>query len=442
MPFPPQPTQVKCPQCTQPFIASLHSIIDVGEEAQLKESLLRGRLNVVQCPFCGYKGILSAPLLYHDPDKELLLCLLPMEMGLKGPDQERIIGGLTNALLDALPPQKRRAYMLQPKTVLSFQRLVEEILLAEGITKEMLDDQVKKTRLIQDLQARVGDPEKLKELVEAERENLDYEFFLLLSASIDAARKDGDEVGVKGLTKLREQLLELIGAPRRIIPEPLAEGITGEEVIEKLLEAEDEAQLEGLIIANRPLLDYGFFQTLTDQIEAAQGKGDEERAQRLADLRSKVLDITDEVDKQARAAMQRAADLLRRILEDDDPRKMVQDHIEQIDETFLLVLSANIAHAREEKQEKVAQSLEGLYGYIISQLEERMPPEIKLINRLLATEEVGEREKILRGSSDLVNDRLLQLMEAIARDLERQGRGESAKLLREIRDQAAKVAAS
>ncbi|MFQ6059214.1 MAG: CpXC domain-containing protein [Anaerolineae bacterium] len=433
--IPPQPIQVNCPQCRQPFIAHIYSVIDVGERPEFKEQLLRGRLNLATCPYCGGQAMLGAPLLYHDPAKELLLCLVPMELNLNREEQERLIGTMTNALMEALPPEKRKAYLLQPKTVFSLQRLAEEILQADGITREMLDEQARRAQLIQDLLVCLDDEERLKALVEERRGELGYEFFLMLAASMNAAWEDGDKIRTQRLSRLREKLLELTGP----ILEPLPEGATYEDLIRALLEAEGEAQLWGLAIANRHFLDYGFFQTLTGQIEAAQAAEETELAQRLTELRAKVLEIADELDRQARAAMERAADLLRRILDSDDPRGTIQEHIEDIDEVFLFVLSANIAQARAEKREEIAKGLEVLYGYILAQLEARMPPEMQLVNRLLRAEDAQAREELLRQESALVDQQFLGLVQAVADDAQRQGQAEMATCLQEIGEQVEKM---
>ena len=53
--------------CRQPVQANLYSIIDVGKQPQLKDALLRGQINAINCPHCGYRGMLGSPVLYHDP---------------------------------------------------------------------------------------------------------------------------------------------------------------------------------------------------------------------------------------------------------------------------------------------------------------------------------------------------------------------------------------
>src|SRR4051812_4175281 len=107
----PQATTVRCPNCRQPVQANLYSIIDVGKQPQLKDALLRGQINAINCPHCGYRGMLGSPVLYHDPAKQMALVLMPMELGLKRDEEERQIGKLTNALIESTPQEQRKMYM-------------------------------------------------------------------------------------------------------------------------------------------------------------------------------------------------------------------------------------------------------------------------------------------------------------------------------------------
>src|SRR5450756_2194500 len=94
MAFPVMPTRVNCPQCKKPFMVELHTVVDVGQEPELKEALLRGEINSARCPECGAGGMISTPILYHDPAKELLISYVPAELGMKLDQQEKFIGCL------------------------------------------------------------------------------------------------------------------------------------------------------------------------------------------------------------------------------------------------------------------------------------------------------------------------------------------------------------
>ena len=99
--YPPQTVSVTCPVCGRQFPAQVQTIIDVGQDPEAKSKLLRGQINVATCPQCGNAGMLSAPIVYHDPDKELFLCFLPSE--LNSDEQHRFVGDMTNRLMSYLP---------------------------------------------------------------------------------------------------------------------------------------------------------------------------------------------------------------------------------------------------------------------------------------------------------------------------------------------------
>ena len=85
------------------------------------------------------------------PEKELLLTYFPSELGVPLNEQEKTFGPLLNQVTNRLPNEKKKAYLLQPKSMFTYQTLMETILGADGITKEMLDDQQKKLNLLQRL---------------------------------------------------------------------------------------------------------------------------------------------------------------------------------------------------------------------------------------------------------------------------------------------------
>ena len=65
-------TQINCPNCKQPIVADVEQLFDVAKDPSAKPKLLSGITNFVQCQVCGYQGALATPIVYHDPDKELL----------------------------------------------------------------------------------------------------------------------------------------------------------------------------------------------------------------------------------------------------------------------------------------------------------------------------------------------------------------------------------
>ena len=427
----PERIGISCPACASPISADVWRIVDVGQEPDLKRQFLRGQLNVASCPHCSHRTAVATTLAYHDPDKELFLVLVPTELRLSAEDQEKTIGELTNLLMTSLPPEQRKGYLFQPRTFFSMQSLTEEILRADGITGEMMQDQMQKSQLVRELLAAKGDEESLKSLVEEKRDQLDYEFFLVLTASIDQAKEDGDETLAEQLSALRTKLQELLQPSAVPSLDDLGGEITREELIEELFSHRGEDQFKTLVAVARPLLDYQFFQTLTGQIESAEGQGEKERAKQLTDLRSEILDLVDELDQEAKEALDRATNLLRQILDSEDMKEAAEENLEQIDAAFLSVLEANIVGADQAGEEEIAQKLKDLKEHVASLLEARMPPEIRLINQLLSTEGQDERQGLLHEHKDLIDERFLKLMEAIVDDLRAQMEESGAELLEE-----------
>ena len=74
-------TMISCPNCRQSITAELEQLFDVGVDPSAKQRFLSGAINIIQCPFCRFQGIYPTPLVYHDPDKELLITFIPTEGG-------------------------------------------------------------------------------------------------------------------------------------------------------------------------------------------------------------------------------------------------------------------------------------------------------------------------------------------------------------------------
>lgn len=435
----PEQITMTCPSCGSPFRAEVWRIVDVGQVPELKRRLLRGQLNVATCPQCSRRTAVATTLAYHDPEKELFLILSPTELGLTGEDYEKTVGELTNRLLNSLPPEQRKGYLFQPRTVFSMQSLTQEILRADGISDEMLKDQIQKSELVRDLLAAMADEESLKALVEEKKGQLDYEFFLVLTASIDQATEDGEEALAKQLVSLRGKIQELVQPSQVSPPEAGMAEVTREELIDELLTHKEDDDFKTLVALARPFLDYQFFQTLTSQLEAAGGQGDQERAQELTQLRTGILDLVDELDREAREALEQATKLLRQILDSEDMEAAAEENVEQMDGAFLTALDINIAAADQAGEESTADKLKKLREHVLSLLEARMPPEVRFINQLLATRDAAQRRSLVQENRDLVNEQLLKVMEALVEDLRAQNQESAADLLAETVEEARTV---
>jgi hypothetical protein len=74
----------------------------------------------------------------------------------------------------------------------------------------------------------------------------------------------------------------------------------------------------------------------------------------------------------SRAALQKSAALLREVLQSRDPEKTLAQKLDQIDEAFFAILSANIEEARRQKQDEAAQAMEMIGNMAMAMLQESL----------------------------------------------------------------------
>ncbi|MDR3049923.1 MAG: CpXC domain-containing protein [Elusimicrobiota bacterium] len=70
--------EIKC-SCGETFEAELLSAISVFDNPELKESMLCGEINIVQCPHCEAIFYAERFVLYHDSQDELLAFVYPLK---------------------------------------------------------------------------------------------------------------------------------------------------------------------------------------------------------------------------------------------------------------------------------------------------------------------------------------------------------------------------
>jgi hypothetical protein len=383
--------------------------------------------------------MLDVPLLYHDPAAEFLAIYFPPQANIPEMERHRIAGEMTKALMRDMPAEQRKGYLFNPRQFVNRQGLMDAILGTMGISQEELDRQRKKLDLLDKLAVMADDPKGLAMMIKGQDALLDYEFFLLLSNVLEQRAAVGDEAAVKKLISLREKLMEMTtwgkkAARQQAAIESLGEVKTAEEFLEKMIAAEPEV-VEAMAVAARPMLDYAFFQKLTGRLEASSGA----ERERLSQLRERLLNVTQRMDAAARAALQRATELLKKILSAPDPRQAVREHVEEIDETFLTVLEANMQQAERVGATLVLEQLQAVSDEITAIMEEAQPPEVRLINQLLNASYPEGCRGLLKEHQSEITPELLDFMDRLAETLAERGDDETAKRIRDIKAQAVLV---
>ena len=437
--FPPQVVGINCPNCGTPYPAQIFSVIDVGQDPVVKSALLSGQINVAVCPRCGAGGAIGTPLLYHDPAHAFLGVYVPQQIPIN--EQQKVIGDLSRRLMDGLPQEARRGYMLTPKQFLSYQSLLEAILENEGITKEMLDKQRRQVQLIEQALTTLVDPEGLKMLVKESDADMDDEFFGLLASLIDQSASGGDTEAARQILELRERLIELTtwgervrkqrAAVARITPDT-----TGEQLLDMVVEAEDERVVDALVMAGRPLVDYSFYQNLAQRIEVAEQSGAAEEAQRLNGLRERILKFTEQLEQMQRAAIQQYSQILGEILGAADLDEALAERAAYIDQNFLSVLATNLQEAERRGATAAFKRLQEVWDKAVDLINAGSPPEMRLLNELLDADYPGGTRKLLAENRQSITPDFVESLAALADQMEADGAADLAKKLRQIRSQA------
>lgn len=443
-----QTVPVTCPSCNNRFVSPVLTIIDASQSPEAKALFLSGQLNVAVCPQCGYAGMLSTPIVYHDAENELLFTYVPAELGLPEVEQQRIIGDLTNRVLSSLPPEQRKGYLLRPQSFLRLEGMAEAILQADGITPEMIEAQRARADLLDRLLGTTA--EDARRAIAQENDGLlDYQFFQLLSLNIDLAQAEAQEEAVGQLLGLRSQLLEWTTAGRQVAAredaiKELGTEVTREGLLEKLVEASragDSTKVETMIAFGRPAIDYVFYQQLTTRIEAEEKKGDIQEAEALRALRQRVLDVTAKIDAELQRATADADHLLQQILDSQDLEAAMRSNLEQIDDLFLNALALNLQAAEQAGHADRVYRLEQISDVLMRLIQESQPPEIQFINSLLTADYPDGTQALIQENLQQVDARMLELMQLVEDDLAQSGRLELAQRLAEIHKQAALIRA-
>jgi hypothetical protein len=417
-------TTIKCPSCGTPQLALIEQVIDVGRDPGSKQRLLQGRLNFFQCPGCGFQGMLASPLVYHDPLKELLLTFVPPELRLGPIEQEKILGGLTQQVVNALPPEQRKGYLLRPQAVLTAQGLMERVLEADGVTKEMLEQQRAKSKLVRDLID--AEPEARLALIQDQDARIDSDVLALLGAIARSAAAQEDKAFADKALQTRADVIQHSTAGKRSLAqkeemetaardlEVLGKEFSLEALVKLVAAAPSLDRVTALAALAWQVMDYTFFQRFTETVEKATGA----ERERLTAIRDRALAEIERVQQAVQSEMNITAGLLQTILQAPDLDAAVGEHLPECNDLFFAVLEANLESARRNKQEKAVERLEDVKNRILAALEKSLPPELRFVRDLLGQENDELAEKMLADRAVEVTENFVTALRATVKDLD------------------------
>ena len=392
----------------------------MNQDPTAKQKLLSGAFNLIQCQSCGYNGTLNSPIVYHDPEKELLLTYFPSELGLPANEQEKLIGPLIKQAMDRLPVEKRKSYLLTPKTMLTMQGLIETILEADGITREMIQEQQRQIKLLQQL---MTSPEADRAgIIKSDEGLINEQFFMILNRLIDSSLANGDETSAKQLAELQEYLFQSTETGKRIqaqaaetemvvksLQEASKDGLTREKLLDLVIKSNSDAQLSIFVSLARSGMDYQFFQLLSLKIDSA----DTPEKKRLTDMREKLLEMTREMDEEINKRVSSAGQLLDVILNSPDIEQATRQSLRSITSIFIEVLGNRIEEARQKGELEKLEKLQKVADVI--QQATTPPPELVFIQELIdAADEQATRELLEKNAEKVTPEFISMLNNVLA----------------------------
>jgi hypothetical protein len=418
---------MSCPRCRQPLVAEVEQLFDVQADPEAKQKFLSGSFNLANCPNCGYQGPLSTPIVYHDAEKELLLTYFPPDLGLPVNEQERLIGPLITQVMNRLPPEKRKAYLLRPKSMLTLQSMIERVLEGEGITKEMMEASQQRLNLVQRLLS-ASSADVRKEIADQEKSLLDERFFEILSRLIEASLAQGDQNSARALAALQQEVLPMTEVGQKMqsqqaemqeavnaLQQASQEGLTREKLLDLMIAAPNETRLATLVSMARAGLDYDFFNILTGRIESAQG----EEKENLTSLRDRLMQMSQEIDRRMQDQLEAGRALLNEILAAENVEEAAGEALGAMDDFFAEALRGELQAAREAGNLERIGKLQKVVEVI--QSASAPPPEIALAEELMGAETEDARRQMLEAHASEITPEFLQVLTSLMTQLEQQG---------------------
>ena len=312
----------------------------------------------------------------------------------------------------------------------------------------MLRRRREQSELIGNLVRLGSDESAMKMVADRNKALIDSSFFVLLGQVINAVAAEGQTEQHEALVSLRSSLLETTEAGQELkaLEERVQEALsrigpntTREELLSQLLsywqEGENgEAVATAILNAAAGLTDYQFLLGLADRLENST---DPEERSALIAIRERVVEIGEQRSQSQQAAAQQVQAVLQEVLQAPDTDAALKENADQINEMFLAVLASNIRQAEQNKATFAAQRLRTIYEKAVAILEEQMPPEMKLLNRLLSAPDEGTMRRLLQDHRSDLSQEFVEALKGLEERFSREGNSALASRVRSIRGQAA-----
>jgi hypothetical protein len=217
----------------------------------------------------------------------------------------------------------------------------------------------------------------------------------------------------------------------------LGEQVSHEKLVDLVMSYHDNDEyIQAFVGLVHPALDYTFYQMLSEQADQAKNKKDRRKARQVRD---RILELTQAVEDQSRAAAEQATGLLREILESENVEQAVRQRVPMIDDMFMAVLQANLDAAQKQNNPQAVARLQAIQETVMQIIMESSPPEIRFINELLQIEDPLEARLKLVNEAGQYGPALLQTMTALIEQMQQRSNEPVAQRLAELRQEVEKV---
>jgi thioredoxin-like negative regulator of GroEL len=179
--------------------------------------------------------------------------------------------------------------------------------------------------------------------------------------------------------------------------------LTREKLLELIIDAPNDARVRAYVNLARGGMDYEFFQILSNRIDQASG----EEKTKLEGLREKLLDLTNEMDKQLEARYKQAQEFVESLLAQEDVVQAVQENLDRFSQDAVDVVNQMLRQASEKNDYTRMGKLQKMVEVL---RDASTPPEVAFVEQLLDAPDDAALEKMLSENENLVNDQFMEAM--------------------------------
>jgi hypothetical protein len=189
--------------------------------------------------------------------------------------------------------------------------------------------------------------------------------------------------------------------------------LTREKLLEIFISAPSDERVKALVSMTRNGLDYSFFQLLTERIDKSSG----EEKTRLENLRTKVLDYVNEIDKEVEIQLKQAQEFIEQLLAQPDVTKAAQENLDMFNELSMQVVEAMYKEAQQKKDIDRLNKIQQII--MVLQQASAPPQEIAVIQKLLEYDDT-DFEKALIDHEQEITPQFMEILGGLAMQMSQQ----------------------